>query len=58
MSVIQNIAVSVSEGLICETIYHRRRKGGEGGGGLGGLGPPNIFREGAEPPQYFRPDSC
>ena len=25
---------------------------------MGGLEPPNIFLEGAEPPQYFRPGSC
>ena len=35
---------------------------GIGRWGLGGLEPPppppNIFLEGAEPPQYFRPDSC
>ena len=30
---------------------------GVGRGGLGGWSPPNIFLEGAEPPQYFRPDS-
>ena len=29
-----------------------------GVGGGGGWSPPNIFLEGAEPPQYFRPDYC
>ena len=36
--------------LLISSVFHRRRKGG--------WSPPNIFLEGAEPPQYFRPDSC
>ena len=38
---------------LCNYSTHRRRKGG-----WGGWSPPNIFLEGAEPHQYFRPDSC